>query len=422
MINKNLLKYNYLIQTKKKLNFKNFILNIEFLIFKKKYKKILQLKIEKIRKIKKHNNNIKNKQYIKNLFIKKKLLKQIKIKKKFLENCKINLTQYLSIIPNLPDKSILKKKNLNNQIIKIWGKIRKKKYQIYNHIKIGEKLNGLDFKTSIKLSGSRFVIMKNKIAQLHRALIQFMVDLHTEKHGYIEVYVPYLVNKNSLYCTGQLPKFSKNLLHVKFYNKFNKNNKYILIPTGEVPLTNLFNNKILEEKNLPIKLITHTPCFRAENSSYSKKNKGLIRMHQFDKVEIVQITSSKNSIKILENITKHAETILKLLNLPYRKILLCAKNLGFSSSKTYDLEVWMPSQKKYYEISSCSNMTDFQSKRMNTKYKYKNKKLYVHTLNGSGLAISRTLAAILENYQTKEGKIEIPKVLYSYMNGLKYIY
>ncbi|WMC18924.1 MAG: serine--tRNA ligase [Enterobacteriaceae bacterium PSpicST2] len=408
MINQDLLKYNYLIKTKKKLKFKNFILNIELLIFKKKYKKIIQLKIEKLQTKKKNKQNIKK--------------KNIKNKKKILENCKINLIKYLSIIPNLPDNSILNEKNIKNKIIKLWGKPIKKKYKINNHIEIGKNLNGLDFKTSIKLSGSRFVIMKNKIAKLHRALIQFMIDLHTEKHGYTEIYVPYLVNKKTLYCTGQLPKFNKNLLHVKFYNKLNKKNKYTLIPTGEIPLTNLFNNKIIEKKKLPIKLITHTPCFRAENSSYGKKNKGLIRMHQFDKVEMVQIVTNKFSKNVLEEITKHAEKILKLLNLPYRKILICAKKLGFSSSKTYDLEVWMPSQKKYCEISSCSNILDFQSRRMNTKYKNKNKKLYVHTLNGSGLAISRTLAAILENYQKQDGKIEIPKILYPYMNSLKYIF
>ncbi|XZR52856.1 MAG: serine--tRNA ligase [Enterobacteriaceae bacterium] len=407
MINQNLLKYNYLIKTKKKLNYKKFILNIKFLILKKKYKKIIQLKVEKLKTNKKNYNCNCNFNKKKKIFLYKK--------------SKINLIKYLSIIPNLPDNSILNKKN---KIIKIWGKPKIKKYKIYNHIKIGKKLNGLDFEMPIKISSSRFVIMKGKIAQLHRALIQFMIDLHTKNHGYNEIYVPYLMNENSLYCTGQLPKFKKNLLHVKFYNKLNKKKKYILIPTGEVPLTNLFNNKIIEIANLPIKLVTHTPCFRSENSSYGKKNKGLIRMHQFDKVEIVQIVQKEISKNILEEITKHAEKILKLLNLPYRKNLLCAKNLGFSSSKTYDLEVWMPSQKKYCEISSCSNMTNFQSRRMNTKYKNKktNKKTYVHTLNGSGLAISRTLAAILENYQIKNGIIEIPKILYPYMNGLKYIY
>ncbi|WMC20316.1 MAG: serine--tRNA ligase [Enterobacteriaceae bacterium PSpyr] len=403
MIKPNFLKYNNLIKTKQKLKYKNFNLNIEFLMFISKYKKIIQLKLENININKKKNNKIKKKKKKKINYINIKIIKKKK--------------NYLSIIPNLPDNSTL---NNKNKIIKLWGKPIIIKNKKYNHIKIGEKLNGLDFKTSIKLSCARFVIMKGKIAQMHRALIQFMIDFHIEKHNYLEIYVPYLVNQNTLWGTGQLNNFNKKLIHVKFYNKKKKNNQYTLIPTGEVPLTNLFNNKIIKYKMLPLKLITHTPCFRAENISYGKKNQGLIRMIQFDKVEIMQITSNKFSMNILEEITKNAEKILQLLKLPYRKNLLCAKNLGFSASKTYDLEVWMPSKKKYYEISSCSNMTDFQSRRINIKYLKKKKKL-VHTLNGSGLAISRTLAAILENYQKKNGIIKVPKILYPYMKNLKYI-
>ncbi|BFI91170.1 serine--tRNA ligase [Enterobacterales bacterium endosymbiont of Anomoneura mori] len=418
MINLKLLKYNNLIKIKKFLFLKKFILNIEYIIFKKKFKKILQLKIEKLQTKKNFLSNYKNIKKKKIFENNKKINKIIKEKKNVLKNCKKDLINYLSIIPNLPDKSILNYK-LFDKVIKIKGKIIKK--NIYNHVDIGKYLDGLDFNISTKLSCTRFVVMKGKIAQMHRALIQFMLNLHTKEHGYIEMYVPYLVNKKTLFCTGHLPKFNKNLLYVNFYNKLNKNNEYALIPTGEVPLTNLFNNKIFKITQLPIKITTHTPCFRAEAGSYGKESKGLIRMHQFDKVEIVQIVSKENSNNALEEITKHAEKILQLLELPYRKILICTNNLSFSSSKTYDLEVWMPSQNNYCEISSCSNMKDFQSRRMNTKYINKKKKFFVHTLNGSGLAISRTLAAILENYQTIDGKIKIPKILRSYMNNIKYI-
>ena len=250
---------------------------------------------------------------------------------------------------------------------------------------------------------------RGNIALLHRALSQFMLDLHTLKHGYTETYVPYLVHPKALYGTGQLPKFSDDLFHINSIDK----NSYILIPTGEVPLTNLLYNKIIDEKELPIMLVAHTPCFRSESSSYGRDVKGLIRLHQFDKVELVQIVQPEKSIEILENLTNHAEKVLRLLKLPYRKMLLCTGDMGFSSAKTYDLEVWFPSQKKYIEISSCSNMTDFQARRMKIRYRKKseNKKFFVHTLNGSGLAIGRTLAAILENYQQSDGRVEIPKAV-----------
>lgn len=262
--------------------------------------------------------------------------------------------------------------------------------------------------------------MKGKIALLHRALSQFMLDLHTIKHGYIETYVPYLVNHDSLYGTGQLPKFSDDLFHINSID----NKKYVLIPTAEVPLTNLFCNQILDEKKLPIMLTSHTPCFRSEASSYGRDSKGLIRLHQFDKVELVQIVQPELSMDALELLTNHAEKVLQLLELPYRKVLLCGGEMGFSAAKTYDLEVWFPSQKKYREISSCSNMSDFQARRMKTRYRKKTEKNnnFVHTLNGSGLAVGRTLAAILENYQYSDGRVEIPKILQKkYMKGIEYI-
>uniref|UniRef100_A0A1A9UKE0 serine--tRNA ligase n=1 Tax=Glossina austeni TaxID=7395 RepID=A0A1A9UKE0_GLOAU len=269
-----------------------------------------------------------------------------------------------------------------------------------------------------KISGSRFVLLSDSIAYMHRALSQFMIDLHTIKHGYVEYYLPYLVHKNMLYGTGQLPKFYNDFFYVTSYYK-KKYYDYALIPTAEVPLINLMRDEILEEKLLPIKMTAHSPCFRSEAGSYGKDNRGLIRTHQFDKVEIVQIVKPEKSMQVLEEITLHAEYVLKLLRLPYRKILLCSGDTGFTSCKTYDLEVWMPSKNAYKEVSSCSNTSDFQSRRIKLRYKdRKNKKIqFAHTLNGSALAVGRTLAAIIENYQTKDGFIEIPKVLQSYMQG-----
>lgn len=264
--------------------------------------------------------------------------------------------------------------------------------------------------------------MKNEIALLHRVLGQFMLDLHTIQHGYSETYIPYIVNSDCLYGTGQLPKFNEEIFHIYSKNK-NKLN-YSLIPTSEVSLINLFRNKLINKNDLPILLTAHSPCFRSENYSYGQNTKGLIRTHQFEKVEIIQIVHPEKSSLALENITNHAEKVLKLLKLPYRKVLLCTQDLGFSASKTYDLEVWFPSMGKYVEVSSCSNMLDFQSRRINLKYsgKKNHKNNFLHTLNASGLAVGRTLAAIIENYQHADGKIEIPTILQKkYMNGLKFI-
>lgn len=341
--------------------------------------------------------------------------------RKKLNVLKEKISNFSMSIPNITFDNVPEgSKSINNKEIKRWGEKKTYDFMIQDHIEIGKKFDELDWKSSAKISGSRFVIMKGKIALLHRALSQFMLDLHTEKHGYIETYVPYLVNYASLYGTGQLPKFSDDLFHITSLDK----KQYALIPTSEVPLTNLFSNEIIDEKNLPIMMTAHTPCFRSEAASYGRDTRGLIRLHQFDKVELLQIVKPKNSEEALEQLTCHAETVLQLLNLPYRKILLCAGETGFSAAKTYDLEVWFPSQKKYREISSCSNMSDFQARRMKARYRdhSEKKNFFVHTLNGSGLAVGRTLAAVIENYQCSDGRIEIPKILQKkYMQGLKFI-
>ena len=268
--------------------------------------------------------------------------------------------------------------------------------------------------------------MKGQIAKLHRAIAQFMLDLHTEQHGYTEAYVPYLVNHDTLYGTGQLPKFSEDLFHTKPLEGQDPNEvqrTYALIPTAEVPVTNLVRGDILEAENLPLKMTAHTPCFRSEAGSYGRDTRGLIRMHQFDKVELVQIVEPEKSMDALEELTGHAEKVLQLLGLPYRKVLLCTGDMGFGSCKTYDLEVWVPAQNTYREISSCSNMWDFQARRMQARCRSKGDKKprLVHTLNGSGLAVGRTLVAVLENYQNADGSITVPEVLRPYMGGLEVI-
>ena len=286
-----------------------------------------------------------------------------------------------------------------------------------DHSELGKILKLFDQETASKMSGARFNILYGEFAELHRAIGSFMIDTHIKEHGYKEVNVPLIVNNESLIGTGQLPKFKSDLFELK-----NKEN-FFLIPTSEVPLTNIFSNKILEEDDLPIKFTSLSTCFRSEAGSYGKDTKGLIRQHQFDKVELVKFTIPSKSCEELENLVNDAERILGLLELPYRKVLLCSGDTGFSSSITYDLEVWLPSQNKYREISSCSNFKDFQSRRLNIKYKDKSskKKTFVHTLNGSGLAVGRTLAAIIENYQDNNGNIEIPKVLRSYMRDVEII-
>ncbi|PKH24290.1 serine--tRNA ligase [Enterobacterales bacterium CwR94] len=327
-------------------------------------------------------------------------------------------------IPNIPaDEVPLGKDDSENQEVSRWGEPRQYDFAVRDHVELGEMAQGLDFAAAVKLTGSRFVVMKGQVARLHRALSQFMIDLHTEEHGYSETYVPYLVNHDSLYGTGQLPKFGEDLFHTRPLEEEADSSQYALIPTSEVPLTNLVRDDILEEESLPLKMTAHTPCFRSEAGSYGRDTRGLIRMHQFDKVEMVQIVRAEDSMQALEELTGHAEKVLQLLNLPYRKVLLCTGDMGFGSTKTYDLEVWLPAQDTYREISSCSNMGDFQARRMQARCRSKTDKKprLVHTLNGSGLAVGRTLVAVLENYQQADGRIEIPQVLRPYMKGLEFI-
>ena len=330
-------------------------------------------------------------------------------------------------IPNIPaDEVPLGKDDTENLEVSRWGEPRKFDFEVKDHVALGENLQGLDFASAVKLTGSRFVVMKGQIAKLHRALAQFMLDLHTEQHGYTEAYVPYLVNHDTLYGTGQLPKFSEDLFHTKPLEGQDPNEvqrTYALIPTAEVPVTNLVRGDILEAENLPLKMTAHTPCFRSEAGSYGRDTRGLIRMHQFDKVELVQIVEPEKSMEALEELTGHAEKVLQLLGLPYRKVLLCTGDMGFGSCKTYDLEVWVPAQNTYREISSCSNMWDFQARRMQARCRSKGDKKtrLVHTLNGSGLAVGRTLVAVLENYQNADGSVTVPEVLRPYMGGLEVI-
>ncbi|WP_145525361.1 serine--tRNA ligase [Yersinia vastinensis] len=327
-------------------------------------------------------------------------------------------------IPNLPDDSVPMGRDENDNVeVSRWGEPRKYDFEVRDHVSLGEMAGGLDFAAAVKLTGARFVVMKGQIARMHRALAQFMLDLHTEKHGYLETYVPYLVNHATLYGTGQLPKFGGDLFHTKPLEEESDSSNYALIPTAEVPVTNLVRDEILEEESLPLKMTAHTPCFRSEAGSYGRDTRGLIRMHQFDKVEMVQITRPEDSMAALEELTGHAEKVLQLLELPYRKVLLCTGDMGFGSSKTYDLEVWLPAQNTYREISSCSNMWDFQARRMQARCRNKTdrKTRLVHTLNGSGLAVGRTLVAVLENYQQADGRIQVPEVLRPYMGGLEFI-
>ena len=287
------------------------------------------------------------------------------------------------------------------------------------------KSASIDFATATKISGSRFVVMQGQVARMHRALAQFMLDLHTQQHGYTECYVPYLVNADSLQGTGQLPKFYNDLFHTAITGEGDeegKVKKFSLIPTAEVPLTNIVRDTITDEKELPLKLTAHSPCFRSEAGSYGRDTRGLIRMHQFDKVEMVQLVSPETSWNALEEMVGHAEKVLQLLGLPYRVITLCTGDMGFSAAKTYDLEVWLPAQNTYREISSCSNCADFQARRMQARMRGADgKPVLLHTLNGSGLAVGRTLVAVLENYQQADGRIEVPQVLRPYMGGLTHI-
>lgn len=321
-------------------------------------------------------------------------------------------------LPNIPHESVpVGKDELDNKEIRSWGKVPSFSFPVKSHDELGEALGQMDFALAAKITGSRFVVMKGHLARLHRALIQFMLDIHTQQHGYQEIYVPYIVNSDSLLGTGQLPKFEADLF------KLTGDNEYYLTSTSEIPVTNTVREMILSVDQLPVRHVCHSPCFRSEAGSYGKDTKGMIRQHQFEKVELVWITKPENSYEALEQLTQHAEVILQRLNLPYRVVALCTGDIGAGSAKTYDLEVWLPSQNTYREISSCSNMEAFQARRMKARFRdpETNEIQLVHTLNGSGLAVGRTLVAVMENYQDEQGNIHIPDALKPYLGGLDII-
>jgi seryl-tRNA synthetase len=346
-----------------------------------------------------------------------KLNQQLKAREVQLGLIQTQLNDLLMGLPNIPHKTVpIGYSEKDNIEVRRWGTPRMFEFPYKDHADLGTDLKLLDFETAAKITGSRFSLLRGDLARLHRALIQFMLDLHTDEHGYVEVNVPYLVNADSLRGTGQLPKFAEDLFHIAEYN-------YYLIPTAEVPLTNIARNVIWKVDDLPMKFVAHTPCFRSEAGNYGKDTRGMIRQHQFEKVELVQLVEPDNSYAALEELTGNAEAVLQHLELPYRVVSLCTGDLGFSAAKTYDLEVWLPGQQQYREISSCSNFEAFQARRMKARWRNpKTKKTaLLHTVNGSGLAVGRTLVAIMENYQDEEGRIAIPKVLQNYMGGRTHI-
>ena len=340
------------------------------------------------------------------------------------------LKEFLSIIPNLPyknldepDKSVPDgKSEADNKEVRRWGTPKRSEdfdFEVQDHVSIGEGL-GLDFDTAVKISGARFSLLKGGLARLHRALAQFMLDTHTDRHGYTEVYVPYIVNADSMRGTGQLPKFEEDLFRVPRVMGEEGEQNFYLIPTAEVPVTNMVRDEIVPLEQLPLKFVAHTPCFRSEAGSYGRDTRGMIRQHQFDKVELVQIVHPEKSYEGLEELLGHAETILQKLGLPYRVMKLCTGDMGFSAALTYDIEVWLPAQNTYREISSCSNFEAFQARRMQARFRNaQGKPELLHTLNGSGLAVGRTLVAVLENYQQADGSVAIPDVLRPYMGGME---
>ena len=331
-----------------------------------------------------------------------------------LQKVQAELQEFLARIPNPPHESVPVGASVeDNREERRWGALRKFDFPVKDHVDIGEALGGLDFATAAKITGARFVVMRGAVARLHRAIAQFMLDVHSREHGYIEIYAPYMVNAASAFGTGQLPKFEQDLFMVPHGDE-----KWFLIPTAEVPVTNIVRDEILPLEKLPLKFVCHTPCFRSEAGSYGKDTRGMIRQHQFDKVELVQIVHPEKSYQLLEELTGHAEAILQKLELPYRVVTLCTGDMGAAAAKTYDIEVWLPAQNAYREISSCSNFEAYQARRMQARFRSdKGKPEPVHTLNGSGLAVGRTLVAILENYQQADGSVTIPSALQPYMGG-----
>jgi len=369
-------------------------------------------------------------------------LKQLETK---LETIQQDMLAFLSVIPNTPHESVPHgKSEADNVEIRKVGTLPKFDFEVKDHVSVGEAM-GLDFETATKISGSRFSLLKGPLARMHRALAQFMLDTHTDEHGYTETYVPYLVNAESMYGTGQLPKFEQDLFQVSFGGVDTKAIEHVqhlrielatgeqtrkeyeryfyLIPTAEVPVTNMVRDSIVPLEQLPLKYVAHTPCFRSEAGSYGRDTRGMIRQHQFEKVELVQIVHPEQSYDALESLLGHAETILKKLDLSYRVVKLCGGDIGFSAAMTYDIEVWLPAQNTYREISSCSNFEAFQARRMQARFRNtQGKPELVHTVNGSGLAVGRTLVAILENNQQKDGSVIVPEVLRPYMGGMERIY
>ena len=409
----------------KRLKIKNFDLDIEQLKIWEGLRKELQLETEKLQNERNNNSKLIGEakaagRDVSTILIDMENLKSsLEQKKTELGEIQSKLNEYLLTVPNLPDEEVPPGNDeSDNKVISTWGSLPEYTFEVKDHSELGEALDqGLDFSAAAKLSGSRFVVLKGRLAKLHRALTQFMLDVHTEEHGYEEFNLPLIVNDESLLGTGQLPKFEDDLF------KVNHEGNFYLIPTAEVPLTNLVRSEILPEVKLPLKYTAHTPCFRSEAGSYGKDTKGMIRQHQFEKVELVQIVKPEKSDDALNELTSHAEAILQRLNLPYRKVLLCGGDLGFGASKTYDLEVWLPSQNSYREISSCSLFTDFQARRMQARWRGLDtqKPQFVHTLNGSGIAIGRALVAVMENYQDEAGRIRVPSVLQSYMPDVEFL-
>jgi seryl-tRNA synthetase len=345
-------------------------------------------------------------------------LKQLETR---LSETQLDLNAFLAVIPNTPHDSVpAGKSEADNLEVRKVGVPLEFDFEVQDHVSLGEGLGGLDFDTATKISGARFSLLKGGLARLHRALAQFMLDTHTDQHGYTEVYVPYLVNADSMRGTGQLPKFEEDLFRVPRIMGEGGETNFYLIPTAEVPVTNMVRDEIVPLEKLPLKYVAHTPCFRSEAGSYGRDTRGMIRQHQFDKVELVQIVHPEKSYEGLEALLGHAEVILQKLGLPYRVVKLCSGDMGFSAALTYDIEVWLPAQNTYREISSCSNFEAFQARRMQARFRNaQGKTELLHTLNGSGLAVGRTLVAVLENYQQANGSVTIPEVLRPYMGGME---
>ncbi len=346
------------------------------------------------------------------------LKSDLELAEKSLQGVQLELETLLSGIPNIPDAEVPAGSTEDDNVeVGRWGEARAFDFPIQDHVDLGDKLGLLDFDVAAKITGSRFAVMHGQLAQLHRALIQFMLNTHTVNNGYNEVHVPFIVNSESLYGTGQLPKFEEDLF------KLRADNDFYLIPTAEVPVTNLYRNEIVDADKLPLKFVCHTPCFRSEAGSYGRDTRGMIRQHQFEKVELVQFVRPDESEEALKGLLRNAEVILEKLGLPYRTVILCGGDIGFSAARTYDIEVWLPSQDKYREISSCSNFRDFQARRMKSRWRNPESKKpeLLHTVNGSGLAVGRTLVAVMENYQREDGRIDIPEVLQPLMGGLTVI-